>query len=79
MTPRCEVCGNERESAFYVVVGARKHTFDCLECAATVLASVCPGCGCRILGHGSDRAGRTYCSERCAERPARLEPSVRPV
>jgi hypothetical protein len=36
----CEVCENEYDKAFEVVVGGERHTFDSLECA---IRSMQPG------------------------------------
>src|SRR6266550_8802056 len=48
--PTCEVCENEYDKAFEVVVGGERHTFDSFECAIHALAPVCPHCSCRIIG-----------------------------
>ncbi|MFD9963277.1 Prokaryotic metallothionein [Amycolatopsis sp. NPDC058986] len=63
----CDVCGNDYRMAFEVrTVGGATHTFDSFECAITKLAPVCEHCGCRILGHGAEVAGRFYCCAHCA-------------
>jgi hypothetical protein len=63
----CEVCGNDYRMAFEIsVASGETHTFDSFECAITKLAPVCEHCGCRILGHGVDVAGRFYCCAHCA-------------
>jgi hypothetical protein len=36
----CEVCENEYDKAFEVVVGGKHHTFDSFECAIHALAPV---------------------------------------
>jgi len=63
---RCEVCGNDYDRAFQVVVNGASHTFDSFECAIQLLAPSCAHCDCRIIGHGVDVDGRTYCCESCA-------------
>jgi len=39
--PTCEVCENQYDKAFEVVVGGKHHTFDSFECAIHALAPVC--------------------------------------
>ncbi len=63
----CEVCGNEYDKAFDVVMGEKTHTFDSFECAIHALAPRCAACGCRIVGHGLEAAGVLYCCKHCAE------------
>ena len=63
---KCEVCGNEYDKSFEVLVSGRKHTFDCFECAIHALAPICRHCGCRIIGHGAEAAGQLFCSANCA-------------
>ncbi len=63
---QCEVCGNEYDKTIQVVVQGRRHTFDCFECAIQALAPVCMHCGCRIIGHGVEAAGKMYCCANCA-------------
>jgi len=63
---KCEVCGNEYDNTFEVKMGGRSHIFDCFECAIQALAPVCFNCGCRIIGHGVEAAGRMYCCANCA-------------
>jgi hypothetical protein len=46
----CEVCDNEYDKAFEVVVGGEHHTFDSFEWAIHALAPVCAHCNCRIVG-----------------------------
>ena len=62
----CEVCGNDYDKSFEVVMRGESHTFDSFECAIHALAPVCAHCGCRIIGHGSESAGRFYCCAHCA-------------
>ena len=49
----CEVCENEYDKAFEVVVAGKHHTFDSFECAIHALAPLCPHCNCRIVGHAT--------------------------
>ncbi|MBI2897284.1 MAG: hypothetical protein HYY06_27245 [Deltaproteobacteria bacterium] len=67
MVARCEVCGNEYDRAFQVILDGGRHTFDSFECAAHALAPKCAHCGCRILGHGVEKEGVIYCSASCAK------------
>ena len=64
--PTCEVCENEYDKAFEVVVGGERHTFDSFECAIHALAPVCPHCNCRIVGHGVEADGKIFCCVHCA-------------
>jgi hypothetical protein len=70
MDASCEVCGNQYDKSFEVVMDGRTHVFDCFECAIHLLAPPCEDCGCRILGHGVERGDRMYCSRHCASRAA---------
>jgi hypothetical protein len=63
---KCEVCGNDYDKAFEVVVGGERHTFDSFECAIHALAPVCPHCNCRIVGHGVEAEGQIFCCVHCA-------------
>ncbi len=64
--PTCEVCENEYDKAFEVVMGGERHTFDSFECAIHALAPVCPHCTCRIVGHGVETDGKIFCCVHCA-------------
>ena len=64
---QCEVCGNDYHRPLSIsVAGGTPHTFDSLECAIQALAPNCGHCGCRIIGHGVEAAGRMYCCAHCA-------------
>jgi hypothetical protein len=63
---RCEVCGNDYDKTFDVIVGQQRHTFDAFECAIHRLAPACEHCGCRIIGHGIEVNARFYCCANCA-------------
>jgi hypothetical protein len=62
----CEVCENEYDKAFEVVVAGKRHTFDSFECAIHALAPVCPHCHCRVVGHGVEANGQIFCCVHCA-------------
>jgi hypothetical protein len=64
----CEVCGNDYDKAFHVVIGGTSHTFDSFECAIHALAPNCAQCGVRITGHGLEKDGRMFCCDHCAKR-----------
>ncbi len=66
MTNRCETCGNEYDKAFHVQMNGSSHTFDSFECAIEKLAPRCAHCGVRIVGHGAEKDGRTFCCANCA-------------
>jgi hypothetical protein len=64
---RCEVCGNDYDKTLSVTVaGGAAHTFDSFECAIQALAPHCAHCGCRVIGHGVEAAGKVYCCANCA-------------
>src|SRR6266404_2077398 len=62
----CEVCENEYDKAFEVVVAGKHHIFDSFECALHALAPVCPHCHCRVVGHGVEASGQIFCCVHCA-------------
>jgi hypothetical protein len=64
----CEVCGNDYDKSFEVLIGKRKHVFDSFECAIYRLAPACAHCGVRIVGHGLEFKARMFCCDHCAER-----------
>ena len=63
---RCEVCSNEYDKAFEVVLGGKRHVFDSFECAIHALAPSCAHCGCKIVGHGVEARSAFYCCASCA-------------
>ncbi|HEX3034752.1 MAG TPA: hypothetical protein VHT73_06390 [Thermodesulfobacteriota bacterium] len=63
---RCEVCGNEYDKAFEIIMNGKSHVFDSFECAINALAPKCSHCGCRIIGHGVEARGSFYCCAHCA-------------
>ena len=64
---RCEVCGNEYDKTFQVVMGDKSYTFDSFECAIMRLAPRCTHCNCRVIGHGVEKDDRIFCCAHCAE------------
>jgi hypothetical protein len=63
---RCEVCGNDYDKAFQVVMRGQSHTFDSFECAIHALAPSCRHCSCHIVGHGVEADGEIFCCAHCA-------------
>lgn len=63
---RCELCGNDYDKAFQVVMDGESHTFDSFECAVHMLAPRCEHCDCRIIGHGVEAEGKYFCCVHCA-------------
>jgi len=63
---QCEVCGNDYDKSFQVMMGGQPHTFDSFECAIQALAPKCGHCGCRIVGHGVEAGGTIFCCAHCA-------------
>jgi len=68
--PLCEVCGNEHDKVFEIVVAGRRHLFDSFECAIHALSAVCEQCRRRTVAQGTNRGARFFCSPRCAEASA---------
>ena len=66
--PRCEVCHNDYDKTFEIIMAGARHTFDSFECAIHALAPACTHCGCKIVGHGLESNGKFYCCDNCAER-----------
>jgi hypothetical protein len=64
---KCDVCGNDYDKTFTVTMAGRAHTFDSFECAIHALAPACGHCGCKVVGHGVEHAGRVYCCANCAK------------
>ena len=64
---RCDVCGNDYDKAFQLVqADGTRGTYDSFECAIHAVAPACEHCGCRIIGHGAEHAGRFFCCAHCA-------------
>jgi hypothetical protein len=63
---QCEVCGNDYDKSFDVVMDGKQHTFDSFECAIHALAPRCAHCNCRIVGHGVEASGTMFCCAHCA-------------
>jgi hypothetical protein len=63
---QCDVCGNEYDKSFEVLIGGNRHVFDSFECAIQRLAPVCDHCGCKIVGHGVEADNQCYCCAHCA-------------
>jgi hypothetical protein len=63
---QCEVCGNDYQRSFEVVMNGRTHVFDSFECAIHKLAPKCEHCGCMIMGHGIEADGTFFCCAHCA-------------
>jgi hypothetical protein len=63
---KCEVCGNDYDKSFEVSRGGERHTFDSFECAIHAVAPACAHCGCKVVGHGVEVAGKIFCCANCA-------------
>lgn len=63
---KCEKCGNEYADAFKVTMQDRDYTFDCFECAISVLAPKCAHCKVQIIGHGHESFDKYFCCAHCA-------------
>jgi hypothetical protein len=64
----CELCGNDYDKAFQVVMSGETHVFDSFECAIHALAPRCAHCECVIIGHGLEADDIFYCCDHCAEK-----------
>jgi len=64
--PQCEVCGNDYDKSFEVMMAGRTHIFDSFECAIHALAPRCEHCGCMIIGHGLEADEKIFCCAHCA-------------
>lgn len=65
---KCEVCGNQYDKSFQVMMNGETHTFDSFECAIHALAPTCDSCGVTIVGHGVEAYSNIFCCAHCAER-----------
>lgn len=63
---RCDKCGNAYDKNFKILMGDKKYSFDCFECAIAMLAPVCSCCGTQIIGHGMESGDNFYCCAGCA-------------
>jgi hypothetical protein len=63
---KCEMCGNDYDKSFEVIMQGESHTFDSFECAIHALAPECTHCGCKIVGHGVEANSGIYCCAHCA-------------
>jgi hypothetical protein len=63
---QCEVCGNDYDKSFQVVMNNKARTFDSFECAIQALAPICAHCTCRVIGHGVEQDGKIFCCAHCA-------------
>jgi hypothetical protein len=62
----CEVCGNDYDKSFEVIVAGARHVFDSFECAIHRIAPICEHCGCKVIGHGTEIDGQFFCCAHCA-------------
>lgn len=63
----CDLCGNDYDKAFQIVMAGKTRVFDSFECAIQAMAPICAHCGCRIIGHGIEASGVFYCCAHCAK------------
>lgn len=63
---QCEVCHNDYDKSFEVILAGERHVFDSFECAVHALAPQCSHCGCRIIGHGVETNDQMFCCANCA-------------
>jgi len=63
----CEVCGNDYSNSIEISMGGETYTFDSFECAIQKLAPECSHCGCKVIGHGIEKGGSTFCCQHCAD------------
>jgi len=70
---QCEVCGNDYDKSFQVVMSGKQRTFDSFECAIQALAPTCSHCHCRVIGHGVEQSGTIFCCAHCAKQSGARE------
>ena len=63
---RCDVCGNNYDRSFQIVMADKTVTVDSFECAIHTCAPTCAHCQCRIIGHGVQDGDRIFCCAHCA-------------
>lgn len=63
---QCDVCGNDHDRAFQIVMHDKTVTVDSFECAIHACAPSCAHCGCPIIGHGVQDGERLFCCAHCA-------------
>jgi len=64
---KCEMCGNEYDKCFEIIIAGTRHVFDSFECAIQALSPTCAHCSCRVIGHGVEVSGRMFCCAHCAK------------
>ncbi len=74
----CECCGNEYEKTFEIIMNGKAYSFDSFECAIHILAPRCAGCDMKIIGHGVELDGTTYCCSHCSQKGQLSETSKMP-
>ena len=67
----CEVCGNDYDMTFEVLVAGHRHVFDRFECAVHALGRVCEHCGSKVLVRGIRVEGRFFCCAHCVRQDAK--------
>lgn len=68
---QCAACGNDYGRTFSVTThDGRVLEFDCVECAAHLVAPICAWCGIRVLGHGVESDDLVFCCASCARQEA---------
>ena len=73
---RCSTCGNEFHTTMAITYHGQTYIFDSFECAIQKLAPSCEHCGCRIIGHGVEAAGKWFCCEHCAREVGAAAPKM---
>lgn len=67
---KCDVCGNDYDKPLKIDHRGQVGTFDSFECAIHAFAPTCAHCHCRIIGHGKEKDGTTYCCDHCMDQAA---------
>ena len=65
--PRCAACGGEYAKTMEIRLDGATSIYDCFECAIHALAPACKHCGCRVIGHGVEAGGRSFCCALCGQ------------
>lgn len=63
---RCDSCGHDYDKPLQVTYQGKDYSFDTFQCAIHMLAPICRGCGCKVLGQGLAHGEDIYCCAHCA-------------
>jgi hypothetical protein len=67
--PTCEICGNDYDKTFEVIVGNERHVVDSFQCAIQALAPQCPHQVTRTAQASSDIFSKSSFVDKVRLRP----------